>query len=435
MTSRASIKLLILAALSLLAASCTQTEAAPADEATATATSAVAFLSADDLHEIDVEFDEADYENLLAAYAADGSKEWISATVTIDGATYEDAGVRLKGNSSLFGLTGGNRQGPSGNADAERPEELPWLIRLDKYVDGQNHEGIYDIVVRSNNSATALNEAVALDLLELAGLASQDSAYTSFSVNGSDPVLRLVMEHPDEVWMANAFTEDGSLYKAESTGDYSYRGDDPDAYDEVFDLEAGNDDDLSELTSFLDFINNSDDESFYAELDQRLDTEAFATYLAMQELIANQDDIDGRGNNSYLFYDESTGLFTVVPWDHNLAFGGVGVGLAGGEIPNPQEGLPADRPDRPAGNRQLPAGPGGEGLQTSNVLVDRFLADPEYAALYEQELSDLTATLFDSGVATQLLADWVNLLTSDANRLVDVSTITSEATAIESFFG
>ena len=44
-------------------------------------------------------------------------------------------------------------------------EDLPWLIRLDKFVDGQTHDGHEDIVVRSNNSQTSLNEAVALDLL------------------------------------------------------------------------------------------------------------------------------------------------------------------------------------------------------------------------------------------------------------------------------
>ena len=56
---------------------------------------------------------------------------------------------------------------------------------------------------------------------------------------GSAPVARLVIESPDGEWMAEAFAATGALYKAESTGDYRYRGDDPLAYDEVFDQEAG----------------------------------------------------------------------------------------------------------------------------------------------------------------------------------------------------
>ena len=245
------------------------------------------------IHEISIEVDPDDYAAAIATYLDSGDKEWIEVTVTIDGSTYEQVGIRLKGNSSLRGLS----------ADTE-PETLPWLIRFDKYVDGQTHEGYADLVIRSNSSASALNEAVALDLLDAAGLASQQAIFTSLSVNGSDGVLRLVIEHPDDVWMDANLDADGALYKAESTGDYSYRGDDPDAYDEVFDQEAGKDNaDLTPLTEFLDFINNADDATFEAELSDHLDVEAFADYLAMMDLVDNFDDIDGPGNNWFQFQE------------------------------------------------------------------------------------------------------------------------------------
>ncbi len=41
--------------------------------------------------------------------------------------------------------------------------------------------------------------------------------------------------------MAENFDAGDALYKAESTGDYSYRGDDPESYVDVFDQEAGKD--------------------------------------------------------------------------------------------------------------------------------------------------------------------------------------------------
>jgi spore coat protein CotH len=89
--------------------------------------------------------------------------------------------------------------------------------------------------------------------------------------------------------------------KAESGGDYSYRGDDPAAYEDVFDQEAGEDNaDLMPLIEFLEFLNESDDATFAAEIATRLDVDGFATYLAMQTLLDNFDDIDGPGNNSYL---------------------------------------------------------------------------------------------------------------------------------------
>ena len=308
----------------LVASACgfTVDEAAAEDaSAPATATAAVNVMDPSVVHDIAVAFDEDAYDAMIDTYAATEDKEWIEATVMIDGVTYEQVGLRLKGNSSLRGL-GDDRAGEASTVSADDPSGLPWLIRFDKYVEGQNHDGLYDVVIRSNNTETSLNEAVALDLLELAGLASQDAIAVAFSVNGSESTLRLAIEHPDDVWMDDNFADDGALYKAESTGDYSYRGDDPEAYDEVFDQEAGKDnEDLTPLIEFLDFINNTDDATFNAELADHLDIESFATYLAMQDLIDNFDDINGPGNNSYLYYDSETGIFTVVAWDHNLAFG------------------------------------------------------------------------------------------------------------------
>ena len=41
---------------------------------------------------------------MISAYSQSGEKEWLSATLTIDGETFEEVGLRLKGNSSLMGL-------------------------------------------------------------------------------------------------------------------------------------------------------------------------------------------------------------------------------------------------------------------------------------------------------------------------------------------
>jgi spore coat protein CotH len=333
----------------------------------------VAFLGSDRVHDIAVSFDQADYDAMIQAYIDTEDKEWLSATVTIDGNTYEQVGLRLKGNSSLMGLRmqpgAGNftvggpqaetdsatpvagaqsatvspatdvvRGGLGGDISADQPESLPGLIRLDRYVDDQAHNGIENLVIRSNRSETALNEALALELLEAAGLASQRAAATAFTVNGGEPKLRLAIELPDDPWMASHFSEDGLLYKAEATGDYSYRGDDPASYVEVFDLEAGGtkDDavDMAPLIAFLEFINASDDATFVAELPQRFDVAGFATYLATMDLIENADDIDDPCNNSYLYMVPETEQVTIVPWDMNLAFGAMGamIGRLPGEL-------------------------------------------------------------------------------------------------------
>lgn len=408
-------------------------------------TSASTFWDTSMVHSIEVEFDQDDYDDMIAEFAETSEKSWISATVTIDGETYHDVGLRLKGNSSLFGLT---------SETAQSPEELPWLIRLDKFIDHQSHDGWYDIVIRSNSTETALNEAVAAELLGEAGLASEVAVATTLQVNDGATELRLAMQHPDGVWEdANFDSDDAALYKAESTGDYTYRGDDPDAYDDVFDQESG-DDDLEPLIDFLEFINNTDDETFAAELPDHLDVEAFATYLAFQDLVGNGDDIDGRGNNSYLHYSYDTETFTVVNWDLNLAFGtanvnaGGGAGRdAGGPVP-PGLGNDADganpgagaRPDAVPGGGARPGGaqPGGAqpgGAQPgggSNVLSTRFLSIDEFAQMYTDASDELTETLFTSGTADDIVATWVEVLTGQD--IVDSATVQADAAAIVAAF-
>lgn len=410
----------------------TSDQTAPAD--TTSASSQDFFDDTSVVHAVSVEFAPADYDAMMATFVSTGEKEWIAATMTIDGRTYENVGLRLKGNSSLNALRGRGGPASTSGATASEPESLPWLIRLDKFVEGQDDNGRVDIVVRSNNSQTSLNEAVALDLLAAAGLASQEAVSTSFSVNGSDPVLRLAIEHPDEgAWQDEAFEGDGALYKAESSGDWSYRGADPASYDEIFDQEGGKKvADLTPLIEFLDFINNTDDATFASELPERLDVDAFARYLAMMDLLANFDDVDGPGNNSYLWYDVDSGKFTIVPWDMNLAFGammGGGGGMdRGGFGQAPGGALP--------GGGAMPGGNGGQrgGFGQSNPLVTRFHANATFEALYQQQLTALRAELFDSGAASDLLAARVATLLAGARNLVAAATVQSEAAAIEAQF-
>ncbi len=380
------------------------------------------------LHDISIEVDESAVATMIDTYLETDEKEWIEATVTIDGEVYENVGLRLKGNSSLRGVS----------VDDD-PSELPWLIRLDKYVDGQQVDGSSELIVRSNTSETALNEAVALDLLAETGLASEHAVATSFSVNGGDARLRLVVQNLDEAWEEENFTTDGVLYKAEADGDWTYRGDDPDSYTDVFDQETG-DEDLTPLIDFLEFINTSDDDEFAAGLPERLDVQAFARYLAFEEVVDNFDDIDGPGNNSYLRYDAESGGFTVVAWDHNLAFGaspGGGTDAAGGGGAPGDDG--GDRPEGPPADGERPeGGPGGAaggerpegGLGGDNVLVERFTVVAEWADLVDQAKADLTAELVDSGYAEEVLDQWSTVLTEQAGDLVDADTVQQEADAV-----
>ena len=320
--------------------------------------------------------------------------------------------------------------------DTDSPQTLPWLIRLDKYVDGQSYQDRTEFVVRGNTTESSLNEAVALELIGLSGLETEKSAAVRLSVNGGDEALRLVMESiDDDLWNTDTFENDGITYKADSDGDYSYRGDDPADYVDVFNQKTG-EDDLTPLIAFLDVINNSDDATFAAELGNYLDVESFATYLAVENLTDNFDDIDGPGNNSYLRYDSTTGLMTVVAWDANLSFGtlnggGAMRGMGEGGPDGGDRGTPPDGATAPDG--AAPDSTAG-GMGGDNILATRFLADSSFSALVDTATAALTTSLYDSGAAQAVLDRWTALLAGQAGDLIDSDTLQSESDAIASYF-
>jgi spore coat protein CotH len=389
-------------------------------DATTTAATATGVWDATVVHTIDIDIAADQLATAVDTYLSTGEKVWVTATVTIDGTTFENVGLKLKGNSSLRSVT-------SDTAAAD----LPWIIRLDKFVDGQNLDGWTEFVVRGNSSETSLNEAVALDLLAQTGLASEQAVLAAVTIDGAT-ALRLVVQNPDDAW-AESELGSGPLYKAESGGSYDYVGDDPAAYATSFDQEAG-DDDLTPLIDFLQFVNESDDATFAAELSSRLDVDAFATYLAFQDLVGNTDDIDGPGNNSYLYYDPESGRMTVVTWDLNLAFGQTPGGAGG-----PGGGAPAGGAARPGGQGggqggQAGGGPAGGGQagaggpSQGNILAERFRANDTFAALIEQARADLEATLIDSGAASDTIDRWVAVLGTQS--LVSATAVEQEAAAI-----
>ena len=396
------------------------------------------YLDPDSLHSVEITVDQSAYQEMITAYTSNQTKNWIEATVTVDGVAHEKAGLKLKGNSSLQGIS----------ADSE-PQKLPWLVRFDKFVDGANHDGMTRMVIRASSSTSALNEAVALDLLAKTGLASEKAAHISLSVNGSDPVLRLTCQDLDESWVAQNFDVAGLLYKAESTGDYTYRGTDESAYKDVFDQETGKAN-LTPLIEFLQFINESSDADFQSGLAQRVDVDKMVTYLAFEDVIDNFDDITGPGNNSFLWWAEQANQMTVVAWDHNCAFGlkpGAGVGQRwhgdGGQPPGgggqpsgdgsaPSNGqAPTGQPPGGAGGQQ----PGGGGSQTkANALVDRFNSLMDGETKVSAERDRLKQELYTSGVAQTILDARAKVLTDQAGSLIEQSAVEADKQTIAAYF-
>jgi spore coat protein CotH len=365
------------------------------------------------IHDFQFTVDPDAYTAMVRTFLDTGDKTWLEADVTIDGQTYPGAGVRLKGNSSLFGLT-----------PASDPGTLPWLIRLDKFTE-QDHQGYKRFIVRTNYTESSLNEALALELLERAGLATTKHVPAAFSVNGGTPELRLVIQDLDKTFDREHFGIDGekdggTLYKKEFELDFSYLGTDPEAYTDAWEPTGGDEDNWDPLFGFLDWLNNSSDDQFAAQLETRLDVETFAAYLAVQDLILNWDDIDGPGQNGYFRWTPATDRFTIVPWDHNLSFG---------IIPAPPKPGALATVDRLPETMQ-------DDFETAQrttwgcPCVERALEVPAFRTRYEQTFYDLKAELYDSGWAQTALDDLTATITGSP--LITQTALNRDRTQIQS---
>ncbi|WP_224758610.1 CotH kinase family protein [Corynebacterium stationis] len=365
---------------------------------------------------------------MLSTFREDCEKEYIRADITIDGTLIEDVGLRLKGNSTLQSLSNNSMGGGGGGGmtqlSEDNPEELPWLVSFDEYEEGRAYQGMTEITLRpaTSGSDVAINEALALELTAESGQVTQDYTFTSVTVNGSESAARIVVDTPDTEWADELGS--GVLYKARAGGSLDYVGDDPTEYEDSFkQINAEGAYDLQPVMTLMKFLNESTDEEFAEELDDYVDTESFAKYLATQEILSNNDAMDGPGNNYYLWYDTTEKQFTVMSWDLNLALSRMGGGMGGGvsgmqqdteatdtasempalpdgmempEMPQPPEGM-----EMPGGEESEGAGPSGG--SDSGILKERFLDNEEFYAMYEQAYAELYEQLIASGYAEETL--------------------------------
>jgi len=432
------------------------------------------------IHTIEVTFDSEEYEAAIAAFIEDGDKEYFEADVVIDGTLVQDVGIRLKGNSTLFGpglgarAPGVRREAtPTSSVDGRDPADLPWLISFGEYIGGQTYQGLEAIAVRpaglQGAMPTALNEALSLSLIDLAGEPAEEAAYAAFSVNGSAASLRLVVQEPGLSLVAEDFGTAGALYKAQSGGSFTYRGLDPDEYDGSFRQVSGEDQaDLTPLIEFVRWVEESSDEEFAAGLEERLDVDSLAHYLALHNLLLDFDDMSGPGQNYYLWWDAGTGEFTVVSWDLNLSWSGdpergpfeegsfspagapgllPGGGTArppGGNAPGdgipsgtgPPGGLPSPpgagpSPGGDSSNGAVPGGGarpqlgqgGGPAVSTGHLLEDRFFEVAAFRGLYEEAYRALYRQLFAEGAALEAVDRWAQTLAGGAGELIEPATL------------
>ena len=379
----------------------------------------------DTVNEINIEIDEADWQDMLENPL---EEEYHKANVTINGETVGNVAIRTKGNTSLTSVA---------NSDSDR---YSFKLDFDYYDNNGNYYGLKKLCLNNNYSDnSSMREYISYKIMGELGLDVPECAYSHITVNGEEWGLYLAVEPVDEVFLAEHFADaTGDLYKPEGMGgtgaDLVYNGDDISAYTGLNLKTNLNSSDGKEILALMQALEDGEG------LEKVLDVEKALKYIAANVALANFDSYLGMKTHNFYLYEEN-GRFTIIPWDMNLAFGGFGGGevdiyeptsqsmggFGGGDkrkdtqdndaVTNATENTEAQadakqQPQSPdngnmQGGKQPSGGKQPQGMPSmgsgEKPLVTTLLENETYRSMYEGYLKEIAEKYFTQEYMTELV--------------------------------
>lgn len=367
----------------------------------------------DTVNEINIEIDEADWQDMLENPL---EEEYHKANVTINGEIIGNVAIRTKGNNSLTSVA---------NSDSDR---YSFKLDFDYYDNNGNYYGLKKLCLNNNYSDnSSMREYISYKIMGEMGLDVPECAYSHITVNGEEWGLYLAVEPVDEVFLAEHFADaTGDLYKPEGMGytgaDLVYNGDDISAYTGLNLKTNLNSSDGKEILALMQALEDGEG------LEEVLDVEKALKYIAANVALANFDSYLGVTTHNFYLYEEN-GRFTIIPWDMNLAFGGFGGGevdiyeptkqgmggFGGGDkrkntqdnnaVTNAAENTEAQadannqlQPPDNADMQGMPSMDSGE-----KPLVTTLLGNETYRSMYEGYLKEIAEKYFTQEYMTELV--------------------------------
>jgi len=268
-----------------------------------------AFFGPDAVHEIEIEID----EDGAAALISD-PYSYVHGSIRIDGALYEDVGVRLKGKWGSFVPL--DSEEPWGNG---APGKSALIVKLNEWVGGQKHLGLSKLTINNNvQDWSRIHQYVGYALFRELGVPASRAGFASVSLNGAAKGLYTLVEPTDGDHFLDRWygTHDGNLYEGEYGTDLTS--------DTIgsFDQDNGEDEtrqDLVELVEALDAIPEGGDPM--PTLDARFDFDEYLRFAAAELYMGHWDGYAWWVNNYLVHHDLDEDRWTFVPWGIDQTFG------------------------------------------------------------------------------------------------------------------
>lgn len=406
--------LMLMACLSCIAAGIFSAELKEAQTIGTEMEYETALFDTDEIMQVNILMEEEEWKKMLENAI---SEEYYSCDVEINGTVVSGVGIRPKGNTSLTSV--------AADPDTDR---YSFKLEFDQYVRGQTCFGLDKLILNNNYAdATNMKEAVVYDMYRYLDADASLSNYAKVSINGEYWGVYLALEAVEESFLQRNYGSiSGALYKPDSMDRKGGAGPDgevrenPNSADENDgvrqmpdppDMEGefkdfgffGKDFQKSQNGSDLNYTDDNK-ESYSAiwegsvadtkgsgykkviealknisegsNIEDYLDTDNILKYMAVHTFVVNLDSLSGTMAHNYYLY-ESDGKLNILPWDYNLAFGGMEKGKEDGA--SETVNFPIDTPF------------------SGTEFFDAMLENEEYQKTYHAYLRQLAEEYVDGG--------------------------------------
>ena len=296
------------------------------------------------------------------------SDEYVPATVILEETCYYDVGIRYRGLTS---------------------RDAPKKSYKINFKTGNRFKNRDKMNLKSEYCDMSLmREHLSFECLSRVGLHASETRHIHLRLNDEFIGVYLDVENIDEFFFsARNMDESGSLYKAADQGNCTlrWRGENAEDYMGIYEKKI---DEYGSWEDFIDFvywINFSSDEEFLNEVETRLKLDLYLEWVAVNHIVEN---FDVYHKNYYLYHDPTSGLWEIIPYDYDYAFGHI-------DPPN----LVIDNP---------------LSIGTRNMLFKRIYETPQLRKRMESAVIKNLNTLFNTNEILPTIDTLYNLIREDA---------------------
>ncbi len=244
---------------------------------------------------------------------------WAKGAVTAEGKTFDNVGLRYKGNGTFL--------------ESGQGLKKSLKIDLDRHVAEHRYHGLKTLNLHSGVAdPSKCRETLAYAAYRNCGVPSPRTtlAEVFLTVPGKFDKELLgvftVVEQVDAAFLRTHFkTDKGLLMKPERMLGLDFLGDDWSRYTNYEPKREATVAEQKRLIEFTRLVNRADDETFNREIGNYLDVDGFLRFMAVSSLVVSLDSFFTLGHNYYLYLHPETHKFHFFPWDLDRSLANFGI--------------------------------------------------------------------------------------------------------------